>query len=334
MPPTNGHLNLVRFANRLADGDDTIVIVTTQDGEPFVAERVEAVRRAVRDLPHVTVQQFHKTVPQDPASPGFRDMWRDLMHEFGFRAGDNFVASEPYGKWVAEQCGGNFWPYDLTRSITPTKATKARNDPAKNFDMVIPEFQKYLRTTVTIFGAESTGKTTLSRDIAKAMNTTWFCEYARPWLEQVRNEITRVSMTAIWKGQRALQQHADDLANIPILIQDTDLYSTVGYWEFPQWIPTIGECPEGLLEDAERLRSDLYIVTRSDIPFEQDPLRYGGDVREGSDEYWIDVCERYHLPYVILTTNDRDKRVHEAVCAIKKVQKRKLAQLAYDRHGF
>src|SRR5690606_28700585 len=93
-------------------------------------------------------------------------------------------------------------------------------------------------------------------------------------------------------------------------IQDTDLFSTVGYWEM--WDKD--SMPQSLLEDARDRKSDLYVVLSSDIPFEPDPLRYGGNTRESTDQYWIDLCEREELPYVYITeTNDRLGAVVNAI---------------------
>ena len=330
-----GHLHLLQFANKLA-ADGVVAIINTQPHEPFVAERVSALRQAIKRTGmarRVKLIHYSKAIEQNPATPGFWDMWQDMMTGFGITSEDIIVASERYGKKLAEVTGTKFFPYDIDRAITPVKATTIRNDTLAHFDDIIPEFQPHLRTRVTIFGAESTGKTTLSKELAEKLNATWLFEYARPYLEETTNEITTTSMTGIWQGQRALQEHADDVAQSPYIVQDTDLFSTVGYWGFPHWQNTIGACPQELIDDAQRLKSDLYIVTKSNIPFEADPLRYGGDKREGSDEYWIAVCKHYNLPYVILSTSDRIDRLVEAIEMTKQTAINKCKELFFDRHN-
>lgn len=171
---------------------------------------------------------------------------------------------------------------------------------------------------VTVFGAESTGKTTLSQHLAAAYGATWLYEFARPYLELTHFPITRQSMMAIWHGQHVIQT----MATGQLVIQDTDLYSTIGYWQFPHWKKTLRACPSPLIKDASSERSDLYIITPSTIPFESDPLRYGNDHREGSDDYWIDVCKQYSLPYAILSTQSRHNRLTEASILINHHLKR------------
>lgn len=166
---------------------------------------------------------------------------------------------------------------------------------------------------VTIFGAESTGKTTLSRQLAKATDATWLYEFARPYLEQTKAPINKQSMTTIWHGQAVLQS----MAQGGLIVQDTDLFSTVGYWQFPHWRDTLGVCPNALITQAKQWQSDLYVITPSNIPFETDPLRFGGDKREGSDAYWIRVCQQYDLPYVVLKGQGKKERLAETIAHIK-----------------
>lgn len=327
LPPTLGHLSLIQFASRLSDNGVT-VLVCTQPDEPYGLERAVALSQAVPA--YVKVERLHRQIEQNPGAPGFWDMWRGIMTSYGFRPGDWIVASEPYGKRLAEEVGGKFFPYDMERVIHPIKATPIRDNPYGHFKEIIPEFQKHLRTTVTVFGAESTGKTTLSRDLAYRIGGYWLCEWARPFLENTSPDINIQSMTDIWYGQAALQRHADTLSGKPYVIQDTDLFSTVGYWQFPHW-DSLGDPPLGLVEEAKGLKSDLYLVLRSNIPFEQDPLRYGGNVREGSDAYWIDVCERYGLPYMVINAHDRQERMVEAIRHTLTAGQAKAKTLKYNR---
>ena len=327
MPPTVGHIALIEFASIVAP---TTVIVTTQPHEPYPRERFEAISLYFKGNPRVTVKWFNKPLPQDPATPMFKEMWRDLMtQKFFFCEGDYIVASEPYGQWLADMCKGQFLPYDIPRDFSPARASNCRLDPARHWDEILPEFRPVLETRVTFFGAESVGKTTLSKQVAEWLGGTWIPEYARPYLETVGNEITDEKMVNIWKGQCALQEQAFRAARKPILIQDTDLWSTVGYYGLydPQ------SMPQGLVEDAMQTKSDLYVILSvDDVPFEPDPLRYGGHQRESDDAYWISLCERYGLNYVVVK-RDRKTRYGQAVQEVVNVAKAKLATMRFEREA-
>jgi HTH-type transcriptional repressor of NAD biosynthesis genes len=323
LPPTPGHLRLVQFAESLAD---TTVIVSTQPDEPFPAERAHAISEAVS--PETSIFHFNQTIEQNPEALGFWQMWRRIFAQYGFHEGDYIVASEPYGKRLAEELGGVFMPYDMNRSITPIKATPVRNNPIGRWDDMIPEFRKNFVQRVTIFGAESCGKTTLSYDLAEEWDAQWLPEWARPYLESVGAEVTYDKMHAIHKGQLALQKSGANLVDAPVLFQDTDLFSTVGYWGL--WHPEqeIGQ----LITDAVDNKSDLYLIAPSNIPFEADALRYGGHERESADQYWIDLCERYNLNYRVLTNSGKYGRVLEAGLHIKPLLKEQIIDpLHYER---
>lgn len=334
MPPTKGHLHLIEFAAALAD--ETTVIVCTQPSEPFAFERFRAVKEAVDSgFPKYTVfvRHLHRQLEQNPEASGFWEMWDQNMRTYGFQIGDLVVSSEPYGGTLASRLGGIFMPYDPNRQLYYTKGTRVREEPAKYFHDILPEFQPYLRQTVTIFGAESTGKTTLSHELSKRMNGHWLFEYARPYLETVGKDITKESMTGIWKGQAALQRHTSKWTDKPWVFQDTDLYSTVGYWNLPYWTDTLGVMPSGLWHDANALTSDLYIVTPSNIPFEADPLRYGGDRREGTDEYWIGVLDDAGVRYEVLNSNSPEERLKESMDLLTKHWQKVANSIAFDRQG-
>ncbi|MEI2699203.1 MAG: hypothetical protein V9E94_13020 [Microthrixaceae bacterium] len=81
--------------------------------------------------------------------------------------------------------------------------------------------------------------------------------------------------------------------------------------------------PHSLADDALATKSDLYILCPSDIPFEPDPLRYGGDQRESTDQYWIDLLDRFGLRYATLTSRDPVSRAEEAT---------QLARETFDKH--
>ena len=308
MPPHKGHLELIKFASALlCEGSlyyrdyNVTVLVCTQDGEPLVEQRFEAVKESVSNaaLANVRVCHLHRTLPQEPGEDpaAFWDMWELILDEYGYLPGDYFVSSEVYGKEMSEALKGTYIPFDLSRSITPCKATQIRDDPRFYFEDILPEFRKYLKKTVTIFGAESVGKTTTAYMCATSSRNMFLHEWARPYLETVGAEVTTEKMQVIFTGQRALQLYGQHSNESEFVFQDTDLFSTLGYWEMWDKNTVPGE----LRADAQRLKSDLYVILTSDIPFEPDPLRYGGDVRETPDEYWIDLCERENLSYIVIS---------------------------------
>lgn len=330
LPPTTGHMQLVEFAVNF-DGR-AVVLVNTGPDEPLPHARADAVTAYCAEHfgDRVRVVHHHREMEQDSSAEGYRYLWQGILWGLGVTENDYIVTSEDYGKWCAEVTGSTWIPYDLKREINTARGTTIRQVPDIHWDEIIPQFRRHLQTRVTIFGAESTGKTTLARKLEHYTNyrTRLLPEYARPYLENVSTFITTTAMTHIWKGQKALQ--LNEWNDYPLVIQDTDLFSTFGYWiNAPR---PGGWPPQQLREDARDLMSDLYIITPSAIPFEADPLRYGGDHREIETGVWIGMAENWELPYRVLG-DDPEGWLDEAERLIESRVQANLGRMAYDRPG-
>ncbi len=332
LPPTVGHLATIRFAASLGGPPTTgagqvqdtaheevqvNVLVCTLPDEPFADIRPGALQAALdEDLQH-RVQVLHhpdpvQQVPHGDDDSAFWDLWTAILTSYGFEPGDLLVASERYGVPLARASDARFIPFDPYRELVDCDATRIRADPIGHFALMAAPFARLLTRRITFFGAESVGKSTLSRSVAAELGAHRLTEWARPYLETVGPDVTVDAMHDIWLGQRALQRSVAGLEPRPFVVCDTDLFSTLGYWEM--YDPdSVRKGADGLAADAVAGRSDLYIVCPSNIEFVPDPLRYGGDRRETSDQYWIDLLERFELPYVMLTETDPDARHAEAV---------------------
>ena len=112
-------------------------------------------------------------------------------------------------------------------------------------------------------------------------------------------------METITVAQHAAQRVARQRP-VPFVIQDTDLLSTLGYYRLWQ-----GSAPDLVDRLARSSMSDLYIVMNSHIPFEADPLRYGGDQRESSDDFWVDLLVERGAQHHVVRSIDRDEQLQE-----------------------
>ena len=87
---------------------------------------------------------------------------------------------------------------------------------------------------IVLFGPESTGKTTLSKQLAQYYNTLWVPEYAREYLQKKWNNKGKTcepkDLLPIAEGQMRLENSLARKAN-KILICDTDLLETKVYSE-------------------------------------------------------------------------------------------------------
>ena len=164
---------------------------------------------------------------------------------------------------------------------------------------------------VVLFGPESTGKTTLSEQLARHYNSVWVPEYAREYLQDKWNNERKTcepkDLLPIAEGQMALE---NDLAlkATKVLICDTDLLETKVYSEAYY----LGYCDPELEKYALENQYDLYFLTYIDIPWEKDDLRDKPDERERMFEYFKDTLEKYDRKFVILK-GDKKTRLKTAV---------------------
>lgn len=320
--PTVGHKYLIDFAKNLVGINGNVhVILGTMNCEPIDGNlRYYALNDTyINDDYNVKIHHLHRDVPQDPSEhPNFWDLWDGIVREFvDVKPEDYFVASELYGVDMANVLGCKFMPCNRYRETVPIKGTNVRQDLMDSFEFILPEFQKHIRKTITIFGAESCGKTTMTKILAEVLNGWFVPEWAREYLETVGPEITDDSMRAIVYGQTALQKTGrDDLKNKPFIFQDTDLFSTLGYYKL--WGGGTDEDLDLVEYNAKQLKSDLYIVMHDGIPFEEDPIRYGGDKRESGMQYWINLLEEYKLSYYVVKTTDKRLQTNEVCNAVIK----------------
>ncbi len=152
---------------------------------------------------------------------------------------------------------------------------------------------------VVLFGPESTGKTTLSQQLARHYNSVWVPEYAREYLQHKWNNERKTceseDLIPIAIGQMKLE---NDLAKKTdsVLICDTDLLETKVYSEAYY----SGVCDPVLDKYALKNTYDLYFLTYIDVPWEKDDLRDKPKEREHMFEAFEQALQNYKRPYVLL----------------------------------
>jgi len=167
---------------------------------------------------------------------------------------------------------------------------------------------------VVLFGPESTGKTTLSQQLARHYNTVWAPEYAREYLQNKWNNYRKTceasDLIPIAIGQMKLENDLAKKAD-KVLICDTDLLETKVYSQEYYG----GFVDEKLDKAAKENQYDLYLLTYIDTPWEADDLR---DRPEQRQEMFnaFEKALKYHNKNYILLKGDKKTRLEKAIKAI------------------
>ena len=170
---------------------------------------------------------------------------------------------------------------------------------------------------IVLFGPESTGKTTISLQLAEHYNTVWVPEFARKYLQNKWNnqrvtcENSDLIPIAIgqMKSENKLAKKADK-----VLICDTDLLETKVYSE--SYYGGIVD-PE-LDKFAIKNQYDLYFLTYVDTPWQADDLRDKPNERIEMFLTFEKALIKYNRPYIILK-GSKKMRLKTAVEAIDKL---------------
>lgn len=173
---------------------------------------------------------------------------------------------------------------------------------------------------VVLFGPESTGKTTLSQQLARYYNTVWVPEYAREYLQNKWNNERKTcepkDLLPIAAGQMKLENELTKKAT-DLLICDTDLLETKVYSEAYY----VGDCDPILEKYALANTYDLYLLTYIDIPWEADDLRDKPNEREEMFGYFKETLEKYERNFITLKGNKKE-RLNGAIEHIDKLLKK------------
>lgn len=164
---------------------------------------------------------------------------------------------------------------------------------------------------VVLFGPESTGKTTLSEQLARHYHTVWVPEYAREYLQNKWNDERKTcephDLLPIAEGQIHLENTLAKKAS-KVLICDTDLLETKVYSEAYY----VGHCDPILEKYALQNSYDLYLLTNIDVPWVGDDLRDKPTERERMFIYFKDTLEKYNRNFITLT-GDKKTRLQTAI---------------------
>ncbi len=160
---------------------------------------------------------------------------------------------------------------------------------------------------IAITGPESSGKTTLARDLAERLDACMAEEYARKYLEEnrLRGIYTMGDLVEIAQEQYALNRGRD--CEKRVLVCDTEM-TVIKIWAADKF----GYCPGEITTLLERQQFDLVFLCRPDMPWEPDPLREDKDRREFLFKIYAEELFLNDENFVVLE-GEHEKRMAKAM---------------------
>lgn len=149
------------------------------------------------------------------------------------------------------------------------KVTKIGQKATKNLSNIARmNIGKNSLTKIAVVGPESTGKSTMSKFLAKEFDTLCIPEYARYYCKDLNNNYTEQDELNMFYGQLALEDAFIETVKSNIIICDTTIL-TVKIWSDHLF----GKTPEVVLAEVQNRKYDYYLLMDIDLPWEHDPLR-------------------------------------------------------------
>ena len=306
-PPHRGHKYLIETARAQCD-ELTVIVCWRKSQDISGILRAQWIQQIHPDV-HVKLLDDDRLMDDD--SEGWA---RNTLEVLGY-VPDAVFTSEAYGDPYAAFIGAVHVLVDRDRTHVPISATEVRKDPARHSAFLEPCVRAYYARRICVIGAESTGTTTLARELAKHYRTVWVPEYGRFYSEgklfgDANAEWRSEEFVAIALAQAQLEDTLAQAAN-GLVICDTDPFAT-GVWHERY----MGQRSAAVEQIASRRSYDLYLLTGDEIPFEQDGMRDGEHIRHDMHRRFVERLAEDGKPYV-LVTGSREERLAQAIAAIE-----------------
>jgi len=225
--------------------------------------------------------------------PDTPEPWAKRAQELIAAPIDAAFTSEEYGETWAQLMGAQAICIDLHRSTVPISATAIRENLVEHFTYLVPAARAALTKRFVLAGAESSGKTTLSKALAKTLNTVWIPEYGRLYCEGrgLERDWSAYEFEHIAAMQSQMINAMARQSDKGVLIADTDSLVT-RVWQ-QRYVP-----------DSELIElttsADHYFVCEP-VEWEQDGTRESQAFRQTMLADTITLINSTNTPYTLLS---------------------------------
>ena len=165
--------------------------------------------------------------------------------------------------------------YDIENSWYPIRSSEIRKDPYIYWDYILGAARSFFAKRVLITGTESTGKTSLTKMLAKLYHTSWSYEVGRYYCDDYMGSNEDIYNDTDFKRLAHLQYEKDEASfrnSNRVCFFDTDAVVTQYYSEL-----YLGHKLDYIENFARPERYDIVLMLKPDVPWVDDGKRLNGD---------------------------------------------------------
>lgn len=162
---------------------------------------------------------------------------------------------------------------------------------------------------VVITGPESTGKSTLSKQLSEYFEQPWLPEYARTYLSEINRPYEESDLLEIAKGQIKMENELSKKGYSTIFFDTSmEVLKVWSEWKYKN-------CHPYILEKLASRKADLYLLLSPDMAWEHDPMRENPHNRNEIFDIYKREIEQLKKPYEIISGNGliRTRRAIKAI---------------------
>ncbi|MFM1857779.1 MAG: hypothetical protein RLZ05_839 [Bacteroidota bacterium] len=179
---------------------------------------------------------------------------------------------------------------------------------------------------IVVIGPESTGKSTLCRQLAEHFETVWCPEYAREYLLTNGKDYSYTDLLTIAKGQIAGEENWAELLEkraAPLLEQDYDIpyFIDTNMVVMKVWAEFVfNKCHPYIEEQLAKRKYDHYLLCQPDLEWEKDELREYPDLETRERLFFIykNFLEQQSVPWTLINGKN-DDRIQSAIRTVNKI---------------
>jgi len=314
LPFHKGHEAMIRFA--LTKCDFLSVLICCSDKEQTGGDiRTKWIKPAFADISNIEINILNYTENELPntsvSSKTVSKIWAKKFKAL-FPDYQIVITSEPYGDFVAGFMNIRHIKFDIDRIIFPISASAIRNDFSSNWhflpDNVKPDFVR----KVVILGTESTGKTTMTKNLAQYYNCASVLEVARELIPN--SKLFTYDDLCLVAEEHARQIRLATFQS-PLIIIDTDIHITKSYSMF------VFNKNLSVNQDIYNAnKAHLYLYLNNDVAYFQDGTRLDNPERDLLDISHRTTLAEHNIHFVEISGNWQE-RFDKAVREIDKLLK-------------
>lgn len=301
-PLHRGHIYLLDFASAFCD--TVYVLVTPGESSINVALRLQWLKDKRPQLRVFSTE--HNNLSNSAL------LQADLVKAAGIGQVDYLFSGNLSDSTLAKPLGASFIPVDPLRQLCQADSSAIQKEPLKYWHYLPEMVRLHYLKRVCIFGPESTGKSTLTANLAKHFETVAVPEYARTFMETIDNALNEADLPIFARGMQASEEALAHRAN-RVIFSDTDALTTI-IWS--EWL--YKRVDDSIASIAARQKHDLYLLLDVDVPWVNDPQRHLPQERETFLASCKQKLTEQGRPYVLIS-GTFEERLQKAIKAVQEL---------------